>query len=148
MTSDAETTKTKVVDSKKLYNFVVDDIFIWNRLDSQTLILNSVEHNMRRKNIWYRNKCVWGGMVRESNARWWSRGFEPQWPWSLCFSHEKFVRLATARARVATQWGLSGLNKILLLIWPIFENSGKWAAHTNPQPPLQIDLYGRLGNRV
>ena len=38
MTSDAETTKTKVVDSKKLYNFVVDDIFIWNRLDSQILI--------------------------------------------------------------------------------------------------------------
>jgi len=28
MTSDGETTKTKVVDPKKVYNFVVDDIFI------------------------------------------------------------------------------------------------------------------------
>ena len=28
MTSDGETTKTKVVDPEKLYNFVVDDIFI------------------------------------------------------------------------------------------------------------------------
>jgi hypothetical protein len=26
--SDGETTKTKVVDTKKLYNFIVDNIFI------------------------------------------------------------------------------------------------------------------------
>jgi hypothetical protein len=48
--------KTKVVDLEMLYNFVVDQFFIWIHLDSQTLILNSVEHNMRRKNIYYRHK--------------------------------------------------------------------------------------------
>jgi len=32
MTSDGEMTKTKVVDLKKLYNFVVDNFFIWNHL--------------------------------------------------------------------------------------------------------------------
>jgi hypothetical protein len=51
MTSDGETTKTKVVDPKNLYNFVVNNIFIWIRLEYQTLILNSVEHNTRRKNL-------------------------------------------------------------------------------------------------
>jgi hypothetical protein len=51
MTSDGETTKTGVVYPEKLYNFIVEDIFIWIRLESQTLILNSVEHHMRRKNI-------------------------------------------------------------------------------------------------
>ena len=29
-TSDGETTKIKVVDLEKLYNFVVDNFFIWN----------------------------------------------------------------------------------------------------------------------
>ena len=32
MTSDGETTKTKVIDLKKLNNFAVDNIFIWNHL--------------------------------------------------------------------------------------------------------------------
>jgi len=31
-TSDGETSKTKVVDLEKLYNFIVDDFFIWNNL--------------------------------------------------------------------------------------------------------------------
>jgi hypothetical protein len=39
----------KVVDLEKLYNFVVDNVFVWIRLGSQTLNLNSVEDNMRRK---------------------------------------------------------------------------------------------------
>ena len=30
MTSDGQTAKTKVVDLKKLWNFVVDNFFIWN----------------------------------------------------------------------------------------------------------------------
>jgi hypothetical protein len=32
MTSDGETTKMKIVDLEKLWNFAVDNIFIWNRL--------------------------------------------------------------------------------------------------------------------
>jgi hypothetical protein len=31
-TLDVETTKTKVIDLKKLYNFVIDNFFIWNNL--------------------------------------------------------------------------------------------------------------------
>jgi hypothetical protein len=33
MTSDGETTKIKVVYLQKLYNFVVDNFFIWIRLE-------------------------------------------------------------------------------------------------------------------
>jgi hypothetical protein len=32
MTSNGETEKAKVVDLEKLYNFIVDNIFIWNHL--------------------------------------------------------------------------------------------------------------------
>ena len=32
MTSDGDTTKMKVVDLKKLWNFVVDNFFIWIHL--------------------------------------------------------------------------------------------------------------------
>jgi hypothetical protein len=32
MTSDGETTKMKVIDLEKLWNFEVDNFFIWNRL--------------------------------------------------------------------------------------------------------------------
>jgi hypothetical protein len=35
MISDGETTKTKVVDLKKLCNFVVDNFFIWNYLSKE-----------------------------------------------------------------------------------------------------------------
>ena len=73
MTSDGETTKTKVVDPEKLYNFAVDDIFIWICLDFQTLILKLVEHNMRRNNTWYRQsesgvECLEGGTCKTEVA--------------------------------------------------------------------------------
>jgi hypothetical protein len=48
---DGEMTKTKVADTEKLYNFIGNDIFIWIHLESRTLILNSIEHNTRIKNI-------------------------------------------------------------------------------------------------
>jgi hypothetical protein len=32
MTPDGETTKTKVIDLEKLFNFVVHNFFIWNNL--------------------------------------------------------------------------------------------------------------------
>jgi hypothetical protein len=32
MTSDGQTEQTKVVDLKKLWNFVVDNFLIWNHL--------------------------------------------------------------------------------------------------------------------
>ena len=36
----------KVVDLKKLYNFVVNNFFIWIRLEPQTINLNSVYDNI------------------------------------------------------------------------------------------------------
>jgi hypothetical protein len=42
MTLDGETTRMKVVDLKKLWNFAVDNFFIWNRLGPQTINLCSV----------------------------------------------------------------------------------------------------------
>jgi len=75
MTSDGEITKIKVVDLQKLCNFVVDNFLIWIRLESQTINLNSIEDNMRRKKIHYRYKWVWGAVVRgvshEGEVDWW-----------------------------------------------------------------------------
>jgi hypothetical protein len=51
MALDRETVKMKVVDLEKLSNFVVENFFIWIRLESQTLISSSVQHTMNRKNI-------------------------------------------------------------------------------------------------
>jgi hypothetical protein len=34
-------------DPEKLYNFVVHPFFIWIHLDTHTLILNSIEYNIR-----------------------------------------------------------------------------------------------------
>ena len=51
MTSDEETTKIKVVDFEKIYNFVVNNISILIHLESQTLILILVEHNVWKERI-------------------------------------------------------------------------------------------------
>jgi hypothetical protein len=40
MTSNGETTKIKIVDLEKLYNFVVDNFFIWIHLGPQIINLN------------------------------------------------------------------------------------------------------------
>jgi len=38
MASDEETTKTKVVDFEELYNFIVDNFFIWNHLSKKNYV--------------------------------------------------------------------------------------------------------------
>jgi hypothetical protein len=38
MTSDGETTKIKVVDLEKLWNFVVDNFLIWNHLINENYV--------------------------------------------------------------------------------------------------------------
>ena len=45
--SDGETSKTKVIDLEKLYNFVVDNFFIWNHI--------SRENYVRISHIWNLN---------------------------------------------------------------------------------------------
>jgi hypothetical protein len=42
MTSDGETTETRVVDLEKLQNFVVNNFFIWIHLGPQTINLCSI----------------------------------------------------------------------------------------------------------
>ena len=42
MTSDGETTNTKVVDLEKIWNFVVDNFSIWIRLVPQIINICSV----------------------------------------------------------------------------------------------------------
>jgi hypothetical protein len=39
---DGESTRMKVVDLEKWYNFIVDNFFIWIRLGPQIINLNSV----------------------------------------------------------------------------------------------------------
>jgi hypothetical protein len=50
-TSDGETTKMKVIDLEKLWNFVADNFFIWIRLGSQILISKSGEHKTAKTKI-------------------------------------------------------------------------------------------------
>jgi hypothetical protein len=38
MTLDGETTKMKVVDLEKLWNFVADNFFIWNHLTNENYV--------------------------------------------------------------------------------------------------------------
>jgi hypothetical protein len=46
----------KVVDIEKLWNFVADNFFIWNRLGPQTINLCLVWYNMWGIKIQYRHK--------------------------------------------------------------------------------------------
>jgi len=62
-TSDEKTVYMKVVDLKKLWNFVVHHFFIWNRLEPQKLNLPSVVDNMWRTEVGYEHKLLMGGVV-------------------------------------------------------------------------------------
>jgi hypothetical protein len=50
MTSDREMTKTKVVDLEELYNFTIDDFFIWNHLSKENYIWISHIWNLKFSN--------------------------------------------------------------------------------------------------
>jgi hypothetical protein len=64
MNSDGEMTKIKVVDLKKLQNFIVDNFFICTHLRSQRFISKSDEHKMGRTKISFGHQCLPGGVVR------------------------------------------------------------------------------------
>jgi hypothetical protein len=51
MILDEETTKMKVVDHKKLCNFVVDNFFIYIHLVPQTINLCSICYNIRDRKM-------------------------------------------------------------------------------------------------
>jgi hypothetical protein len=51
MTSDGETTKTKIVDLKKLCNFVVYNFFIWNNLLLQNVVWNYILKLLKNSNF-------------------------------------------------------------------------------------------------
>jgi len=108
MVSDRETTKIKIVDPKKLWNFVVDNFFILIRLGSQILILKSDEHKMARTKISFGHKQLAGGVFRGWRHEAGGQEFEGRWPRGMCFSREKSCDLWLAMPnRVAVQWGLS-----------------------------------------
>jgi hypothetical protein len=115
MALDGETTKTKVVDLEKLCNFVVDNFFIWIRLESQTLISSSVQHNISTKNIWYRHKWVLGGVVRGGHTRLrsWVRNPAAVKRAFLC---EK-MRIATCCGAGVWLLGGASCDKILILLF-------------------------------
>ena len=62
MTSDGQIAKTKVIDLKKLWNFVVDNFFIWNHLVMKNYVWISQIWNLNFINDleWrnYQNKVV------------------------------------------------------------------------------------------
>ena len=57
------TTKMKVVDLEKLWNFIVDNFLIWIYLATQTSNLHLVLYNMWEKKMEYRHKSECGAMV-------------------------------------------------------------------------------------
>ena len=61
MTSDGETAKTKVVDLKKLYNFVVDYFFIWIHLVKEKYVW--ISHIL---NLNFSNNLGWRNSKNES----------------------------------------------------------------------------------
>jgi hypothetical protein len=56
MTYDGESVKTKVVRLQTLWKFVVDNLFVWIRLQSQIINLHSVGYNMWATKLQYRYK--------------------------------------------------------------------------------------------
>jgi hypothetical protein len=65
MTSDEEMTNMKVVRLEKLWNFVVNNFLIWNRLGSQTSKLYSDLYNMWGTERVYGHMWVCGAVVEE-----------------------------------------------------------------------------------
>ena len=59
-TSDGETTKTKVVDLDKNYNFVVNDFSIWICLGPKYSFQNST----RGMYMHFKNQSLWVGVVK------------------------------------------------------------------------------------
>jgi hypothetical protein len=64
-TSDEKSVKIKVVELQKVFNFVVDNFFIWIRLGSQISNLHSNGCNMWRKNYKLDTNHVIDGVVVE-----------------------------------------------------------------------------------
>jgi imidazoleglycerol phosphate synthase glutamine amidotransferase subunit HisH len=54
---------TKVVDLKKFYNFVVDNLFISIHLGSQILLSKSNEDKLRRTSVPNGHKCLKDGVA-------------------------------------------------------------------------------------
>jgi hypothetical protein len=65
MTSDGETTKTKVVNLDVIYNIAVENIFIWIHLGFQILISKLDKDNIGRMNISSKHNWLIGGVIRE-----------------------------------------------------------------------------------
>jgi hypothetical protein len=67
MTSNGKTPNTKVVDLRKLRNFVVDKFLIWIRLVPLKTDLHSVLYNMSRTKTAYERIWVCGVVVEEAS---------------------------------------------------------------------------------
>jgi hypothetical protein len=68
MTSNGKTPNMKVVDLRKLRNFVVDKFFIWIRLVPLKTDLHSMLYSMSRTKTAY--ECIWVcGVVVEEASR-------------------------------------------------------------------------------
>jgi hypothetical protein len=66
MTLDGKMTNTKVVRLKKLWNFVVDNFLIWNRLGPQTSKLHTDLYNMWGTERVYGHMWVCGAVGEEA----------------------------------------------------------------------------------
>jgi hypothetical protein len=71
-TSDEKSVKIKVVELQKLFNFVVDNFFIWIRLGSQISNLHSNGCNMCTKQLQTRHKAC----HKRSGSEGYARGHE------------------------------------------------------------------------
>jgi hypothetical protein len=96
MTSDEKSVKMKVLELQKLFNFVVENCFIWICLRSQTSNLHSVSCNMWATKLHTKHKACHRWSDRGGYA--WGWGVKGSIP-SNCVVHEKFRDLRLRRRR-------------------------------------------------
>jgi len=99
MTSDGKTSNIKVVDLKKLWNFVVENFSIGIRLEPQIINLCLVYDSMWGTNLYYKHKWVIDGVVEEG-----SREGEVSGPNPTDRVARDFTR---KNARANSQWAFS-----------------------------------------
>ena len=89
MTSDEETWNIKIVDLKKIWNFVVLNFFILIHLGSQIIILIPDQYRITRSSIEIRHKLVCSVVDNGWIMKGWRCGFESHRLCSVQIMREK-----------------------------------------------------------
>jgi hypothetical protein len=132
----------KVVDLRKLWNFVVDKFLIWMRLVPQETDLHSVQYNMSRIKTSYGRIWVCGVVVEEASSEGEVTGLNHGSREASRLYTKKCVTcdLMTGDMWVVGWWGSSLI--FCYLFWADFENPHCWRAPMSPASTVVSLLAG------